>query len=210
MSDSLVASGVAVPIFLPVPGARTHMALPEDYGEQIREARRQKDDFFRDAPQSPIPDDERESFDGLRYYPPHPEYYYELLLHEHDEKARITVETTADGEREYLRWGEFRFEVDGRAVSLQAYRRPAAKNVGEGLWLPFRDATSGSETYGAGRYLDLDPADDRTDEGEWIVDFNRAYSPYCAYNNDYECPLVPGENWLDVPIRAGEKVDAAD
>lgn len=71
--------------------------------------------------------------------------------------------------------------------------------------MPFKDRTSGKETYGAGRYLDLDPVADRTDDGLWIVDFNRAYNPWCAYSDQYACPFVPPENWLDVSIQAGEK-----
>lgn len=65
-------------------------------------------------------------------------------------------------------------------------------------------STSGEESYGAGRYIDLD-ASDRTDDGDWVVDFNRAYSPFCAYDERYECPLVPTENWLDVRIETGER-----
>ncbi|MFB6087007.1 MAG: DUF1684 domain-containing protein, partial [Haloarculaceae archaeon] len=108
---------------------------------------------------------------------------------------------TTEGEREYLEFGEFRFEVDGEAATLQAYRRDPDETS---LWVPFRDATSGEETYGAGRYLDLDGDDDRTDSGAWVLDFNYAYNPFCVYSDQYECPLVPAENWLEVPIRAGE------
>ena len=74
-----------------------------------------------------------------------------------------------------------------------------------GFFLPFRDATSGSETYGAGRYLDIDPDED----GTVTIDFNMAYNPFCVYSEAYSCPLPPTENWLDVPITAGEKDFAA-
>jgi uncharacterized protein (DUF1684 family) len=75
----------------------------------------------------------------------------------------------------------------------------------ERLFIPFRDGTCGKETYGAGRYLDLEPAEHLTDEGKWIVDFNEAYNPWCAYSEDYACPFVPPENRLRVPVRAGER-----
>ena len=75
----------------------------------------------------------------------------------------------------------------------------------ERLFIPFRDATSGQETYGAGRYLDLDSARNRTADGKWILDLNRAYNPWCVYSENYTCPFVPQENWLAVPVRAGEK-----
>lgn len=75
----------------------------------------------------------------------------------------------------------------------------------EELFIPFRDKTNGIETYGAGRYIDLYYERDRTKDGKRILDFNKAYNPWCAYNENYACPFVPPENWLDVPIRAGEK-----
>ena len=85
---------------------------------------------------------------------------------------------------------------------LQAYRSDAEE---EQLFIPFKDATSGQETYGAGRYLDLNAARNRTTDGKWILDLNGAYNPWCVYSEDYTCPFVPQENWLAVPVRAGEK-----
>jgi uncharacterized protein (DUF1684 family) len=75
----------------------------------------------------------------------------------------------------------------------------------ERLFVPFRDATSGQETYGAGRYPDLDSARNRTADGKWILDLNRAYNPWRVYGENYTCPFVPQVNWLTVPVRAGEK-----
>ncbi|QCJ47820.1 DUF1684 domain-containing protein [Haloprofundus sp. MHR1] len=178
------------------------MSAPTDWKETLEQHRRNKDSYFSDNPQSPIPDAERHDFEGLRYYPPDDDYRFELDLHEHDEKEQVVVATTTEGEREYLRWGEFRFDVGGERQTLQAYRRDADD---PGLWMPFRDETSGEETYGAGRYLDLHPEDDRADDGRWVVDFNLAYNPFCAYSARYECPMVPVENWLAVAIEAGEK-----
>jgi hypothetical protein len=169
-----------------------------DYVERIERERRERSEYFSEHPHSPVPADE---FEGLDYFAVDPDYRFELPLHEYETKERFSVETTADGEQEYLRWGEFRFEVDGEEVSLQAYKGDREQDR---LWVPFRDETSGEETYGAGRYLDLE-ADDRTGDGLWVLDFNEAYNPTCAYNYAYECPMVPMENWLDVRIEAGEK-----
>lgn len=177
------------------------MSTPSDWESEVRQYRADKDEYFGRNPQSPLPPDQRETFDGLRYYPPDPTYRVEATLSEHDERETITVATTTEGEREYIDWGEFRFELDGEPCTLHAYRRDPDEG---GFWLPFRDATSGDETYGAGRYLDIDAAD-RTEDGEWVLDFNLAYNPFCVYSPAYECPLVPGENWLDVPVKAGEK-----
>jgi uncharacterized protein (DUF1684 family) len=174
-----------------------------NYAQQIREQRQGREEYFAEHPHSPVPS---EQFAGLEYYPVDRAYRFELELREHDELERLTVETTAGGKQEYLRWGEFEFEVDGQTQTLQAYRADADDDR---LWVPFRDETSGEETYGAGRYLDLEPDSHLTDGG-WVLDFNEAYNPTCAYNEAYECPLTPTENWLDVPVEAGEKAYPGD
>lgn len=103
--------------------------------------------------------------------------------------------------REFLRWGEFQFKVGNEMSTIQAYKSNSEE---ERLFIPFRDVTSGKETYGAGRYLDLE-LKNFTKNDEWILDFNKAYNPWCAYSKDYACPFVPPENWLKTPIYAGEK-----
>lgn len=167
----------------------------------IERERREKDLFFRDHPQSPISHGGREGFSGLVYYPVNPELAFALGLHEHSEKRRIAVSDNRGNVQEFIRWGEFRFEVNVRQVTLQAYKSEPGE---ERLWVPFRDGTSGKETYGAGRYLDLEGSQRRPD-GRWVLDFNRAYNPFCAYSENYVCPFIPPENWLDVAIEAGEK-----
>jgi uncharacterized protein (DUF1684 family) len=173
-----------------------------DWKTALQEEREAKDDYFGSNPHSPIPPEDSASFDGLAYYPPDEAYRFELPLHEHEDKATVTVGTSTGGEQDYLRWGAFRFAVDGETVTLQAYK---ADPQDDRLWVPFRDETSGEQTYGAGRYLDLEPESHRTDDDAWILDFNEAYNPTCAYSDNYECPLPPTENWLDVAIEAGEK-----
>jgi hypothetical protein len=170
--------------------------------EELQTHRQHKDEYFAEDPHSPIPDEDRDAFDGLDYFDPDPDYRYEVELDEYDDRETITIATTTEGEREYLVWGSFTFTVDGEEVSLDAYRSEPDEHR---LWVPFRDETNGEETYGAGRYLDLDDPDDRTADGAWVLDFNYAYNPFCVYNDRYECPLVPMENWLDVPVPAGER-----
>ncbi|MFC6766443.1 DUF1684 domain-containing protein [Natrinema soli] len=176
--------------------------MTTDWRRAIETQREEKDRYFGGDPHSPIPPDERESFDGLEYYPIDEDYRFELPPDEYDDPESVTVGTSTDGEREYLCWGEFRFTVDGEDIALQAYK---ADPDDERLWVPFRDATNGDETYGAGRYLDLENDTHRTDDGNWILDFNEAYNPTCAYSDRYECPLPPTENWLEVSIGAGEQ-----
>ncbi|WP_336136133.1 DUF1684 domain-containing protein [Natronomonas amylolytica] len=176
--------------------------MSTDWMAEIQADREAKDEYFGTNPHSPIPAAERDGFEGLSYYPIDESYRFELPLHEYDDRESVTVGTSTDGERDYLRWGQFRFEVNGEEVTLEAYKSDPDD---ERLWVPFRDATSGEETYGAGRYLDLEPESHRTDDGTWVLDFNEAYNPTCAYSDEYECPLPPTENWLDVRIEAGEK-----
>ena len=174
----------------------------DEWAAQISKGREAKIEYFADSPRSPLPEELRgEGFPGLEYYEPDLDYQFVLPLAEHETKEEVTVETTADGEQTYLRWGEFEFELDGESYTLQAYR---PNRSAERLWVPFRDETSGSETYGAGRYLDLEDETHKVDGG-WVLDFNAAYNPTCAYNHAYECPMIPPENWLDARIEAGEK-----
>jgi len=115
--------------------------------------------------------------------------------------------TSTGSAREYVKYGHFSFEVNDEIATLQVYQDPD----GEYFFLPFVDATAPEETYGAGRYLDIEPIGG----GEFLIDFNTAYNPYCAYSEPYEvnpdavqrwsCPLPPRENHLKVRIEAGEK-----
>jgi uncharacterized protein (DUF1684 family) len=113
------------------------------------------------------------------------------------ESGDVTMETSTGESQVYDRAGVVRFKVDGDPAQVTLFRPKGD----DSLFLPFRDALSGKETYGAGRYLDLAPPH----EGHVVVDFNYAYNPSCAYNPKYSCPLPPVENWLQVPIRAGER-----
>jgi len=182
-------------------GDETIMEISK-WKEDLEREREMKDRFFAEHWQSPIPAKERTQFKGLDYFPLDPSYRFELELHEHEERRAVRMAYTKSQEQDFLRWGEFRFKVGDKEQAIQAYKSDPAE---ERLFILFRDATSGKETYGAGRYLDLEPDRDRTVEGKWILDLNKAYNPWCVYSEDYTCPFVPPENWLEVPIRAGEK-----
>ncbi len=163
--------------------------------QALLEYRAAKDDFFKNSPQSPIPPDRRASFTGLSYYDPDPDLVFTVPVDVIDPEP-VTVGTTTGEERVYHKIGTATVTIDGEDVTLALY------STGHpGLFLPFRDATSGKETYGAGRYLDVEPNGD----GTVTIDFNQAYAPFCAYSEAYSCALPPYENWLDVPIRAGER-----
>lgn len=165
----------------------------------LREFREAKDDYFRHSHDSPLRAELRPRFGGLAYYAPDPDLVFTLPV-EPGDGSEVRVGTSDGAERTYLRAGRIRFELGDDTVELTLY------STGHpGYFLPFRDATSGRGSYGAGRYLDLEPNAD----GTVTVDFNYAYNPTCAYDPAYSCPLPPAENWLRVPIEAGEKDFAA-
>jgi len=172
-----------------------------EWKRKLELERENKDKFFRKYLQSPISIEERSTFKGLNYYPADRKYRFELELHEHKKKEKIRVQDTQGNERELLCWGEFRFKIDDNECVLQVYK---INPIEEKIFIPFRDTTNSEETYGAGRYIDLEPGEYYS-EGKWVLDFNKAYNPWCAYSAYYACPFVPPENWLKVPVRAGEK-----
>ena len=175
--------------------------MVDDYTFRIEQERKEKDHWFRAGHDSPIPHEVRHAFRGLDYYGIDLTLRFSLSVAEYPKQEVLTFPTSKGTEQHFLRYGYFEFPVAGEAVRLHAYRPAHGHGAHDFLFVPFRDATSAKETYGAGRYLDLpfEPS------GVYDVDFNRAYNPYCAYSDDYVCPFPPPENWLTVPIRAGEK-----
>ncbi|MCS7037986.1 MAG: DUF1684 domain-containing protein [Anaerolineae bacterium] len=168
--------------------------------------RAELDEFMRWHPASPLSHEQLRHFRGLAYYDPNPDLAFVLPVERFPADEPLVLMETSTGEtRPFRRWGRVRFAIAGREVALTVYSDPD----GYALFLPFRDATNGSETYGAGRYLDSErPGLEVLPDGRLVLDFNYAYNPYCAYSDEYSCPLPPRENWLDVPIRAGEKAFA--
>ena len=168
----------------------------------LEQQRKEKDRYFRTASWSPIPEQQRPGFNGLNYYPYDPSYRVPARFRRNPNPDRVTMTTSKGDQQTFLRYGTFEFQLSGRVLLLSAYKavRPH-RDEEESLFVPFRDVTSGKETYGAARYLDI--PEQRSED--YVIDLNLAYNPYCAYREDYVCPLPPRENWLDVPIRAGEK-----
>ncbi len=161
----------------------------------LLEDRKAKDDFFALSAHSPLEPEARAAFTGLSYFDPNPDLTYTVPIQEAD-GTEVRVQTSDGQERTYRRAAQARITVAGEPLDVTLY------STGHpGFFVPFRDATSGKATYGAGRYLDIEPNED----GTVTIDFNLAYNPFCAYNDAFSCPLPPGENWLPVPIEAGEK-----
>jgi uncharacterized protein (DUF1684 family) len=162
---------------------------------ELESFRAAKDKFYARGPRAPVTAAQQRGFKGLSYFPENRALVINATINRKVELGIVRMETTKGEQQEYRRYGVVHFEVDGEPAQVTLY----ASGHSQRLFLPFRDATSGKETYGAGRYLDLD-----ADGEEVLVDFNYAYNPNCAYNADWSCPLPPAENWLEVPIRAGE------
>jgi uncharacterized protein (DUF1684 family) len=163
---------------------------------ELDDFRQQKDDYFRDHPQSPLASEQRQEFTGLNYFPENEALRLEVQPQEFDPKDKIEMQTTTGDTQIYQRFGRFKFQVDGQDAELTIY------SSGNGFFLPFVDSLAGQETYPAGRYLEPEPLPG----GRFLVDFNLAYNPYCAYNEMWSCPITPFENRVKVPIRAGEKI----
>jgi uncharacterized protein (DUF1684 family) len=183
---------------------RSLSSTPERAWERWRAVR---NDLFRDHPQSPLPQEERAGFAGLPFFDYDPAL---RVLVEVRDAAPEHYEIQTSGDRTYgfTRFASAAFDVAGAPAELELYW---LDGYGGGLFLPFRDATAGRETYGAGRYL-LDTvkgADLGSEGGRLVLDFNFAYNPSCAYDPRWVCPLAPPPNRIGVEIRAGERAPHA-
>jgi uncharacterized protein (DUF1684 family) len=177
------------------------------YEDAIAQFRADKDGFFKEDPASPVPATEREAFAGVPYFPVDPAFRFEdrrLEPYTGSQPHDFEMGTTDGRIRPAHRAGMLRFEIDGRPLELTGYTFEGDEDGS--LFVPFLDATSGKESYGAGRYLDLEPEED----GSYALDFNLAYHPYCVYDAKYSCALTPAENRLPVRIEAGERLAPAD
>lgn len=163
-----------------------------------------RDDLFKTHPQSPLTDEQKEHFDGLDYYPYQLEWRLDARVDQDVIHETFQIQLPAEGSFSYTRIARLNFLYRDESFSLSLFW---VNGYGGGLFLPFRDTSNGSGTYGGGRYLydgikgaDLNPA-----PGQFTLDFNFAYNPSCAYNDHWVCPLSPAENRLSLAITAGEK-----
>lgn len=162
----------------------------------LNDFRRQKDAFFHKSSLSPLTDEQRPSFEGLKYFPFNKALNLLIKIEPFTEQDEIQIQTNTGDMQIYLRYGRFTFEVEGEEASLTLYHND------NGFFLPFVDGLAGGDTYPAGRYLDVE----QLPNSRFYIDFNLAYNPYCAYNERWSCPITPAENRVSVAIRAGEKL----
>jgi uncharacterized protein (DUF1684 family) len=190
----LLFSGKSAPLL------KAEENLIENRIEKLKTMRENRDKFFKEDPKSPLKEPDRKRFKGLNYYPIDLKYTIIGVIEKYPIEPKpiyVTLPTNKEVGKKYIKYGKFKFKLDGKEYILQVYRP-----LGGGeLFLPFKDKTSGRGTYPRGRYLFIEPLPD----GKVIIDFNRAYNPFCEYNEKYLCPFAPEENWLPIEIRAGEK-----
>lgn len=179
------------------------MAKPDPWREELETERRMKDEFMARDPESPFVSS-RVPFHPLRYFAPDPKYRVRANLKRVPVPEEAYLRTNRDGQAVMRRLGDLSFTIGDRTARLSVYH--AGEGVGTSVFVPFRDLTSGRESYGPGRYVTLE----LTEDDVYEIDFNRAFNPYCAYTDDYECGFPPAENDLPVAVRAGERVWAAD
>jgi uncharacterized protein len=174
-----------------------------DYVAQISAERAAKDAEFAKSP-DPVPDNRKADLLPLAYFPIDPAYAVPAVLEPSTDDIVVPMPTSTGAQRQMRRVGTLKFTLKGQPLKLSAFIEVGAPNM-DRLFVPFNDMTSGTETYPAGRYLDLD----RTKTGNYVIDFNRAYHPYCYYNPTWDCPYPPAENRLKIPVRAGERFKIA-
>jgi uncharacterized protein (DUF1684 family) len=168
--------------------------------EKLKAFREKKNQFFKEDPNSPLKENDRKKFKGLIYYPIDLKYAMIGTIEKYPVEPKplyVTLPTNKEMGRKYVKYGRFKIKLEGEEYTLHIYRP-----LGGGrLFLPFKDKTSDTETYPKGRYLYVESMSG----GKVLIDFNRAYNPFCQFNEKYICPFAPEENWLPIGVRAGEK-----
>ena len=162
---------------------------------------REINDFFKDASVSPLKKRDLKNFRGLDFFTYDSTYLVTAKLTKTPKEKPFMMLTTTDMMVEYIKYGTVSFELLNNQYSLDIYKNLEDPNERDNLFLPFLDDTNGNESYGGGRYINLDiPQGDNL-----IIDFNSAFNPYCVYDEKYSCPIVPRENYVPLEIFAGVK-----
>ena len=199
-TNYIIFAGITVTIILIIFYSFSDTQIDENYIRDIRKYREQKDQSFKEDSESPIPEHKRAGFAALSYFDPDVSYRITADLTRLPQDSTISTPTSTKEQREFVKYGYADFVLENKAHRLLLLK-PVGQNLHGSLFLAFTDETSGSETYPAGRYIDVkEPASNKVE-----IDFNMAYNPYCAYNDNYSCPIPPPENHLKVRILAGER-----
>ncbi|WP_452226001.1 DUF1684 domain-containing protein [Lacinutrix cladophorae] len=166
---------------------------------------REQNADFKDASKSPLKAKDRKTFRTLDFFKFDSTFVVSATLKRTPDSKWFKMKTTTNRVSKERVFGVLSFPLNGKTYQLKVYQGQdlmQKEGFEDYLFLPFLDTTNGDTTYGGGRYIDLRiPKDDYL-----VIDFNKAYNPYCAYNEKYSCPIVPRDNYVDESIEAGVKV----
>jgi len=187
---------------IPVIALLAYYSIPttkpvDETGADVAKIRSDKDENFRNSDESPIKD--KATFKGLNYYSFNKDYIIDFALEKAEKTETVDIKMTDGTTEKLILFGKIKGEFKDFTIALTIYQRENGD-----FFLPFKDKTAPTETYGGGRYLDLPLKNAKNNQLR--VDFNLAYNPFCAYNEDFACPIPPAENTLPIRIEAGEKL----
>lgn len=174
------------------------------YYELLMKERQEKNHEFRNSEDSPLTSQDKQNFKGLNYFNADTNFVIKAIIQKSVGRDTIKMKTTTERLPLFIIHGVAKFSFSGKVHQLTIFQNVGLMQTEEYkdyLFIPFTDETSGEESYGGGRYIDARITSDST----MIIDFNRAYNPYCVYNKSYSCPIPPRENHLDIKITAGEQ-----
>lgn len=177
--------------------AKSSQVVNNEYVKKIQNSRSDKNSYLKKDTASPIED--KIKFAGLKYFDINSTFKVVGKIDKLSSGQTINISMSGGEIEEYEAYGNIKFEIEGVKCALKIFKTPEGN-----LFLPFKDLTSNKETYGAGRYLDF--GIDDVNKNQINIDFNKAYQPYCAYNHTFTCPVPPAENFLNVAIKAGERL----
>jgi len=174
------------------------------FKEEVKQFQQELNDQYSDSAHSPLLDKDRLNFNGHDFFEPNPVFYVQAKFKRTKNEEVFEMKTSTSRRPTYKKYGEIKFKINGKKFKLNIYQNQRLMNnelYADHLFLPFTDLTNGEESYGGGRYIDLTISDSKT----MIINFNKAYNPYCCYNSRYSCPIPPKENHLNIKVTAGVK-----
>lgn len=182
----------------------SNLTFSQHNEKEVLKYQKELNDSYLNPESSPLKEDELKDFKGLNFYPYNEKFVVKATLEKLENQPVFKMPTSGTNKPDYKRYGILHFTIDNKKFQLEVYQNLdliKMKDYKKHLFLPFIDETSGNETYGAGRYLDIEIPDG----SEIVLDFNKAYHPYCAYTIGYSCPITPDVNFLKTEILAGVK-----
>lgn len=171
----------------------------KDFESELLQNRKNKDSFFLSSPQSPLSKSDKLIFKGLNYYQAETRFIVHAEFIKDTLRPLITMPTSKGLKKDFIREGKLIFQLNSKMYSLSIFKATFYKS--DDYFLPFRDLTNNDDTYATGRYMEIKP----DSLGNWTIDFNLAYNPYCDYSDSYNCPIPQGFNFINERIEAGEK-----